>query len=220
MIRTGTGMRRRRQQLLLTLMAAVLICAFTSCGNGGSSQTENTVAPWTPQDEQTEQRVQLLTPKQSAAIISFSADENIQSVRLGCQYYEHGKLIEDDEQVEYEFPTEEGTSKASEGLISILREGKRLDISASCNGNRFSVSEIELPGYKDNDEDESFAVGELTEEVPFSDGEPVCLLGYYNTEDGETHAYDPQTVMEDPEALKANEKTWIVYAVFSGKPLD
>jgi len=59
---------------------------------------------------------------------------------------------------------------------------------------------------------------ELPEAVPFEDGKPVYLVAYYNTGDGATHVYDPQTIMEEPKLLKSNEKTWIIYAVFSTNP--
>ena len=105
-------------------------------------------------------------------------------------------------------------------MIAVIRDENDFELSASCNGNNFSISDIGIPGYKDDDTDYSFAVGELTKEYSFKDGEPVYLVAYYNNEDGETSAYDPQYLVEDLEALKANEKTWIIYAVFSSEVLD
>lgn len=204
--------------LLLSIVA--LLCVFTACGNAGSSQSANTVETWMPQDEQSQQLVQLLSTNRTVSVLFYSADEKFQSIRLGYQYYENGELITDEELGASDLLTEEGKAKESEGLICIMRDEERVEVSASCKLNSFSISDIELQGYKDNDDDYSFAVGELTGDVPFEDGKPVYLVAYYNTEDGETHAYDPQTVMEEPEALKANEKTWLIYAVFSSKTPD
>ncbi|MBR0385166.1 MAG: hypothetical protein IJI05_01300 [Erysipelotrichaceae bacterium] len=212
--------QKRIQQLLLTLSVAALICVLTACGSGGSSQDSNTVAPWTPQDEQSQQLVQLLTSNKTVTIVSCTADENIRTIKRGCKYYENGKLIADEDLGTSEFVAEEGSTKSSKGLISVIRSENNYELSVSCNGNISSVSDIEIPGYKDGEDDHSFAVGELINEVSFKEGEPVYLVAYYNTEDGETHAYDPQSLMEDPDLLKSNEKTWIVYAVFSSKPLD
>jgi len=208
--------RKRGFAIILILIMSVLC---TACGSGGSSQAVNAVSQWVPQDEQSQQLVQLLTPNKNASIVSYTTDDSIKNVKLGCRYYENGELVSDDSQGSFNL-VEEETAKASAGLIAVIRDENDFELSASCNGNNFSISDIGIPGYKDDDTDYSFAVGELTKEYSFKDGEPVYLVAYYNNEDGETSAYDPQYLVEDPEALKANEKTWIIYAVFSSEVLD
>ena len=203
--------------IFLILMLGVLC---TACGSGDSSQAVNTVSPWTPQDEQSDPLVQLLAPNKNVTIVSFAADKNIKTIKRGCKYYENGKLIADEDLGTSESAAEEGSTTSSKGLISVIRGETNYELSVSCNGNIASVSDVEIPGYKDGEHDYSFAVGELINEVPFKEGEPVYLVAYYNTEDGETHAYDPQSLMDDPNLLKTNEKTWIIYAIFSSKTLD
>ena len=204
-----------RKYAVVLIVALVVMC--TACRSGDSTQSNNTVAPWTPQNEESKQLVKMLITNKTGSIISYKVDDSIKNVKLGCQYYEKGRLITD---------TEHGGSalmaegKVSQGLISIVRDEKEFELSASCNGNSFSISDIEIPGYKARDNDYSFVVVELTEEVSFTEGEPVYLVAYYNNEDGETHAYDPQSLLDDPELLKSNEKTWIIYAVFSNIELE
>ena len=207
-------MKKRTLAVVLIMIMSVLC---TACGNGGSSQAVNTVARWTPQDEQAKQLVQLLTMNKNASIISYTSDETIKNVELGCRYYEKGKLISDESHGSFALTGEEEGAKTSEGLIAAIRNEKDLELSASFGGSNCSISDIEIPGYTKDEKDHSFAAGELAAETPFEEGKPVYLVAYYNSEDGETSAYDPQQLAEDPEALKANDRTWIIYAVFSGK---
>ena len=106
-----------KKKLLIIGLAVSLVFLITACGNdtsGSSSQNEaamNTIQPYSLSDEDSEM-VSLVAPGAEDAITQFAVDETYKRVCVGYDYYERGKLVEEnDAKCEFSFTYSTNTSK-------------------------------------------------------------------------------------------------------------
>ena len=190
----------------IIVVVLIMTLALCGCGFGDSA---NTIQPWESSDEQSAAVIQMLTAGDIYGFAGFDVDETFQSVKMGIEYYQDGKLKKDQEQGSFGLQEEE--AKAVQGVVAFaVEDDGRTTMGVAAGGNNSSVSDIELPGFKSG-EDESLASASIVEPGTIVEGEK-CYIGTLNS-GGDTV---DTSVFIDPES-RANMtgKSWFFYVVFS-----
>lgn len=206
-----------KRTTIVSFIAVLVIGVMMLCGCAGTTPgpSENTVSPWQAADEVGGQALDLVTGNDNYEICQFSAGPENRWLSLGYEYYEKGKLIEDVGQGETDLYADEETKGPAEGLIAVVERGDKMQFSAGTGGTEICLSDVEMKNFDAGD----LASGVLTEPQKIEPGRKIYLKAYASNKDA-TSITAPQSMVEDQNLLSANDKTWLIYVMFSEKAQD
>ena len=80
-----------KRKTTITLMILMLIIALCGC----SSKSANTIQLWDPAEEQAQAALEILTSGGHSAFAAYEVDKSYQTLKMGIEYYQDGKLVKD-----------------------------------------------------------------------------------------------------------------------------
>lgn len=200
------------------MLLMVLVASMALCGCG-KPYIVNTIRPWPPEDKQTNGALEILRMGSDfSSFAEFDVDKTYKMAKVGIEYYENGRLIEDSDMgtVEiYGHGNSESHKNHINGIAGFSFKEGRGTFGIAPDGHCGGVSDIELRNYDKSDEDGLQWAG-MCSEQELSDGTKVYLGIINGGGDGINTA-----ALDDPgESIPSagdfpKGKTWLFYIVFS-----
>ena len=198
-----------KRKTAITLMILMLIIALCGC----SSKSANTIQLWDPAEEQAQATLEILTSGGHSAFAAYEVDKSYQTLKMGIEYYQDGKLVKDAKEGTFALRENEDNAKETHGIAGFLFQNGKATIGASAGASCSSCSDIDLPGFKAEDEESLASIG-MPSAKNIADGEKI-YLGALNagSDTINTEILDNTDSKEYPKG-----KTWLVYVIFSTEP--
>ena len=198
-----------KRKTAITLMILMLIIALCGC----SSKSANTIQLWDPAEEQAQAALEILTSGGHSAFAAYEVDKSYQTLKMGIEYYQDGKLVKDAKEGTFALRENEDNAKETHGIAGFLFQNGKATIGASAGASCSSCSDIDLPGFKAEDE-ESLASIDMPSAKNIADGKKI-YLGALNagSDTINTEILDNTDSKEYPKG-----KTWLFYVIFSTEP--
>ena len=198
-----------KRKTTITLMILMLIIALCGC----SSKSANTIQLWDPAEEQAQAALEILTSGGHSAFAAFEVDKSYQTLKMGIEYYQDGKLVKDAKEGTIALRENEDNAKETHGIAGFLFQNGKATIGASAGASCSSCSDIDLPGFKAEDEESLASIG-MPSAKNIADSEKI-YLGALNagSDTINTEILDNTDSKEYPKG-----KTWLFYAIFSTEP--
>ncbi|MDD6539231.1 MAG: hypothetical protein PUF85_00400, partial [Firmicutes bacterium] len=192
-----------------TLMILMLIIALCGC----SSKSANTIQLWDPAEEQAQAALEILTSGGHSAFAAYEVDKSYQTLKMGIEYYQDGKLVKDAKEGTIALRENEDNAKETHGIAGFLFQNGKATIGASAGASCSSCSDIDLPGFKAEDEESLASIG-MPSAKNIADSEKI-YLGALNagSDTINTEILDNTDSKEYPKG-----KTWLFYVIFSTEP--
>lgn len=198
-----------KRKTTITLMILMLIIALCGC----SSKSANTIQLWDPAEEQAQAALEILTSGGHSAFAAYEVDKSYQTLKMGIEYYQDGKLVKDAKEGTIALRENEDNAKETHGIAGFLFQNGKATIGASAGASCSSCSDIDLPGFKAEDEESLASIG-MPSAKNIADSEKI-YLGALNagSDTINTEILDNTDSKEYPKG-----KTWLFYAIFSTEP--
>lgn len=198
-----------KRKTAITLMILMLIIALCGC----SSKSANTIQLWDPAEEQAQATLEILTSGGHSAFAAYEVDKSYQTLKMGIEYYQDGKLVKDAKEGTIALRENEDNAKETHGIAGFLFQNGKATIGASAGASCSSCSDIDLPGFKAEDEESLASIG-MPSAKNIADGEKI-YLGALNagSDTINTEVLDNTDSKEYPKG-----KTWLFYVIFSTEP--
>ena len=198
-----------KRKTAITLMILMLIIALCGC----SSKSANTIQLWDPAEEQAQAALEILTSGGHSAFAAYEVDKSYQTLKMGIEYYQDGKLVKDAKEGTFALRETEDNAKETHGIAGFLFQNGKATIGASAGASCSSCSDIDLPGFKAEDEESLASIG-MPSAKNIADGEKI-YLGALNagSDTINTEILDNTDSKEYPKG-----KTWLFYVIFSTEP--
>lgn len=198
-----------KRKTTITLMILMLIIALCGC----SSKSANTIQLWDPAEEQAQATLEILTSGGHSAFAAYEVDKSYQTLKMGIEYYQDGKLVKDAKEGTIALRENEDNAKETHGIAGFLFQNGKATIGASAGASCSSCSDIDLPGFKAEDEESLASIG-MPSAKNIADGEKI-YLGALNagSDTINTEILDNTDSKEYPKG-----KTWLFYVIFSTEP--
>ena len=198
-----------KRKTTITLMIMMLIIALCGC----NSKSANTIQLWDPAEEQAQAALEILTSGGHSAFAAYEVDESYQTLKMGIEYYRDGKLVKDAKEGTIALRENEDNAKETHGIAGFLFQNGKATIGASAGASCSSCSDIELPGFKAEDEESLASIG-MPSAKNIADGE-IIYMGALNagSDTINTEILDNTDNKEYPKG-----KTWLFYVIFSTEP--
>ncbi|MCI7129030.1 MAG: hypothetical protein MSA09_00405 [Lachnospiraceae bacterium] len=198
-----------KRKTTITLMILMLIIALCGC----SSKSANTIQLWDPAEEQAQVALEILTSGGHSAFAAYEVDKSYQTLKMGIEYYQDGKLVKDAKEGTIALRENEDNAKETHGIAGFLFQNGKATIGASAGASCSSCSDIDLPGFKAEDEESLASIG-MPSAKNIADSEKI-YLGALNagSDTINTEILDNTDSKEYPKG-----KTWLFYAIFSTEP--
>ena len=198
-----------KRKTTITLMILMLIIALCGC----SSKSANTIQLWDPAEEQAQAALEILTSGGHSAFAAYEVDKSYQTLKMGIEYYQDGKLVKDAKEGTIALRENEDNAKETHGIAGFLFQNGKATIGASAGASCSSCSDIDLPGFKAEDEESLASIG-MSSAKNIADSEKI-YLGALNagSDTINTEILDNTDSKEYPKG-----KTWLFYAIFSTEP--
>lgn len=198
-----------KRKTAITLMILMLIIALCGC----SSKSANTIQLWDPAEEQAQATLEILTSGGHSAFAAYEVDKSYQTLKMGIEYYQDGKLVKDAKEGTIALRENEDNAKETHGIAGFLFQNGKATIGASAGASCSSCSDIDLPGFKAEDEESLASIG-MPSAKNIADGEKI-YLGALNagSDTINTEILDNTDSKEYPKG-----KTWLFYVIFSTEP--
>ena len=182
-----------KRKTTITLMILMLIIALCGC----SSKSANTIQLWDPAED----------------FAAYEVDKSYQTLKMGIEYYQDGKLVKDAKEGTIALRENEDNAKETHGIAGFLFQNGKATIGASAGASCSSCSDIDLPGFKAEDEESLASIG-MPSAKNIADGEKI-YLGALNagSDTINTEVLDNTDSKEYPKG-----KTWLFYVIFSTEP--
>lgn len=195
-----------KRKTTITLMILMLIIALCGC----SSKSANTIQLWDPAEEQAQAALEILTSSGHSAFAAYEVDKSYQTLKMGIEYYQDGKLVKDAKEGTIALRENEDNAKETHGIAGFLFQNGKATIGASAGASCSSCSDIDLPGFKAEDEESLASIG-MPSAKNIADGEKI-YLGALNagSDTINTEILDNTDSKEYPKG-----KTWLFYVIFS-----
>lgn len=195
-----------KRKTTITLMILMLIIALCGC----SSKSANTIQLWDPAEEQAQAALEILTSGGHSAFAAYEVDKSYQTLKMGIEYYQDGKLVKDAKEGTIALRENEDNAKETHGIAGFLFQNGKATIGASAGASCSSCSDIDLPGFKAEDEESLASIG-MPSAKNIADGEKI-YLGALNagSDTINTEILDNTDSKEYPKG-----KTWLFYVIFS-----
>ena len=192
-------------------MILMLIVALCGCD---SKSAVNTIQLWNPADEQAQAALEILTSSGHSAFAAYEVDKSYQTLKMGVEYYQDGKLVKDAKEGSFALRVNEDNAKETHGIAGFLFQNGKATIGASAGASCSSCSDIDLPGFKAGDEESLASIG-MPSAKNITDGEKIYLEALNAGSDTiSTEILDNTDSKEYPKG-----KTWLFYVIFSTEPL-
>ena len=190
-------------------MILMLIIALCGC----SSKSANTIQLWDPAEEQAQATLEILTSGGHSAFAAYEVDKSYQTLKMGIEYYQDGKLVKDAKEGTFALRENEDNAKETHGIAGFLFQNGKATIGASAGASCSSCWDIDLPGFKAEDEESLASIG-MPSAKNIADGEKI-YLGALNagSDTINTEILDNTDSKEYPKG-----KTWRFYVIFSTEP--
>ena len=190
-------------------MILMLIIALCGC----SSKSANTIQLWDPAEEQAQAALEILTSGGHSAFAAYEVDKSYQTLKMGIEYYQDGKLVKDAKEGTIALRENEDNAKETHGIAGFLFQNGKATIGASAGASCSSCSDIDLPGFKAEDEESLASIG-MPSAKNIADSDKI-YLGALNagSDTINTEILDNTDSKEYPKG-----KTWLFYAIFSTEP--
>lgn len=190
-------------------MILMLIIALCGC----SSKSANTIQLWDPAEEQAQAALEILTSGGHSAFAAYEVDKSYQTLKMGIEYYQDGKLVKDAKEGTIALRENEDNAKETHGIAGFLFQNGKATIGASAGASCSSGSDIDLPGFKAEDEESLASIG-MPSAKNIADGKKI-YLGALNagSDTINTEILDNTDSKEYPKG-----KTWLFYVIFSTEP--
>lgn len=198
-----------KRKTTITLMILMLIIALCGC----SSKSANTIQLWDPAEEQAQVALEILTSGGHSAFAAYEVDKSYQTLKMGIEYYQDGKLVKDAKEGTIALRENEDIAKETHGIAGFLFQNGKATIGASAGASCSSCSDIDLPGFKAEDEESLASIG-MPSAKNIADSEKI-YLGALNagSDTINTEILDNTDSKEYPKG-----KTWLFYVIFSTEP--
>lgn len=198
-----------KRKTTITLMILMLIIALCGC----SSKSANTIQLWDPAEEHAQAALEILTSGGHSAFAAYEVDKSYQTLKMGIEYYQDGKLVKDAKEGTIALRENEDNAKETHGIAGFLFQNGKATIGASAGASCSSCSDIDLPGFKAEDEESLASIG-MPSAKNIADGEKI-YLGALNagSDTINTEILDNTDSKEYPKG-----KTWLFYVIFSTEP--
>ena len=159
-----------KRKTTITLMILMLIIALCGC----SSKSANTIQLWDPAEEQAQAALEILTSGGHSAFAAYEVDKSYQTLKMGIEYYQDGKLVKDAKEGTIALRENEDNAKETHGIAGFLFQNGKATIGASAGASCSSCSDIDLPGFKAEDEESLASIG-MPSAKNIADGEKIYL---------------------------------------------
>ena len=198
-----------KRKTTITLMILMLIIALCGC----SSKSANTIQLWDPAEEQAQAALEILTSGGHSAFAAYEVDKSYQTLKMGIEYYQDGKLVKDAKEGTIALRENEDNAKETHGIAGFLFQNGKATIGASAGASCSSCSDIDLPGFKAEDEESLASIG-MPSAKNIADSDKI-YLGALNagSDTINTEILDNTDSKEYPKG-----KTWLFYVIFSTEP--
>ena len=198
-----------KRKTAITLMILMLIIALCGC----SSKSANTIQLWDPAEEQAQAALEILTSGGHSVFAAYEVDKSYQTLKMGIEYYQDGKLVKDAKEGTSALRENEDNAKETHGIAGFLFQNGKATIGASAGASCSSCSDIDLPGFKAEDEESLASIG-MPSAKNIADGKKI-YLGALNagSDTINTEILDNTDSKEYPKG-----KTWLFYVIFSTEP--
>lgn len=198
-----------KRKTTITLMILMLIIALCGC----SSKSANTIQLWDSAEEQAQAALEILTSGGHSAFAAYEVDKSYQTLKMGIEYYQDGKLVKDAKEGTIALRENEDNAKETHGIAGFLFQNGKATIGASAGASCSSCSDIDLPGFKAEDEESLASIG-MPSAKNIADSEKI-YLGALNagSDTINTEILDNTDSKEYPKG-----KTWLFYVIFSTEP--
>ncbi len=198
-----------KRKTTITLMIMMLIIALCGC----NSKSANTIQLWDPAEEQAQATLEILTSGGHSAFAAYEVDKSYQTLKMGIEYYQDGKLVKDAKEGTIALRENEDNAKETHGIAGFLFQNGKATIGASAGASCSSCSDIDLPGFKAEDEESLASIG-MPSAKNIADGKKI-YLGALNagSDTINTEILDNTDSKEYPKG-----KTWLFYVIFSTEP--
>ena len=198
-----------KRKTTITLMILMLIIALCGC----SSKSANTIQLWDPAEEQAQAALEILTSGGHSAFAAYEVDKSYQTLKMGIEYYQDGKLVKDAKEGTIALRENEDNAKETHGIAGFLFQNGKATIGASAGASCSSCSDIDLPGFKAEDEESLASIG-MPSAKNIADSEKI-YLGALNagSDTINTEILDNTDSKEYPKG-----KRWLFYVIFSSEP--
>ena len=200
------GKKKGRATMKKIILAALMIMTMMLIAGCGDDQTGNNIKQWQPQDKKAEAVLQMLTTGENYSVGEFKVGSKLKSVQFGYDYYNGGKLIKDCKCGGIENKGDDET----EGIVGVCLRGGKYRAFNTKEGSGGGAVDGDLEGWKKADSDENGFAG-LEGEKAFDSGEKCYIAAYVS---GGGSLADPDTMANDEELMKDNDKTWLFYVIF------
>ena len=148
----------------------MLIIALCGC----SSKSANTIQLWDPAEEQAQVALEILTSGGHSAFAAYEVDKSYQTLKMGIEYYQDGKLVKDAKEGTIALRENEDNAKETHGIAGFLFQNGKATIGASAGASCSSCSDIDLPGFKAEDEESLASIG-MPSAKNIADSEKIYL---------------------------------------------
>ena len=199
---------------VVSIITVLIIGLMTLCGCGTttSGPIENTVSPWQAADEVDGQALDLVTGPNNYLICQFSTDPESRWIGVGYEYYEKGKLVKDSWQGESDLYSDKAAEPPIEGLLAVVEKGDEIQFAAGTGDMEFSIDDVKMKNFDADDA----ASGNLSDQQNIEPGKKIFIKAYATSKDV-TSIADPQSMIESKDMIEKNDKTWLIYVMFSEK---
>ena len=212
----------------LLIAGIVLLMSFLMTASGDSSSVQNeaamnTIQPYSLSDEESEM-VSVVAPSAEDTITQFAVDETYKRVSVGYDYYEHGKLVkENDAKCEFPFTYDSG-SKDSYGKICTFIDDDNIVINIYGKAYDKSGKPAEADGLGSKeplsnehltlDDMNTYSECMLESPVNIEKNKKIYIYATIGDNDDDLEVADISTLMEDKKLLSSYDKCFVFYAIF------
>ena len=218
--------KEKKYAIIVAAIAIVTLSLMLSSCTKDTSEGEaemNTISPYQLSSEESDLAGLLTSHESFNSIVQFAVDESYEHVYVGYDYYEKGKLIEDEgAEMEVNLSDEE-KPQASSGKICTMITGDRVDINVMAGGSETedknmssSSSSLAESGHSFSDLD-STATSSLSETVSVGNGEKIPVWAYIGSDKDTLSVPEVNSLMEDKEIFNSYDKCCVFYAKFAQK---
>lgn len=206
--------------VIISVTATVLVLSACSKDESAGDADLNTIRPYRLTSEE-EEVAELFTPRKSfSAVTQFTVDESYTSVRVGYDYYEKGKLIDEDcREMEMNFDFEDGPQISSGKICTIVNEDN-IDVNIMIKGRDTKEESAFGSGSSLLEDDRSFAdissilASSLEDGTKIEKGKKIPIWAYIGSNNDTLSVPGIKELMAEKELLSSYDKCCVFYAKF------
>jgi hypothetical protein len=194
------------------LLVILTLALFSSCGSAGSASSRNIIAPADLTAQQREVIYLLSSPNQQLMIFDYSTEDAFRGIEVWVEVYKNGELVEKPSSLQRSSDTAE--KQNGHIAVTINENDSVYQWTLSINGD----GKASHTGTYENDNASAYdrAFAPLDNPASIEDGEEIIIYrSLFNEIGTDIHAYDEQSLQENPELLNEYPFAFLIKCRFS-----